>query len=386
MPSAVILAIDGLGAKHLGPYGNTWIETPAFNHLATQSLLVDGLYVPTPNRKETYQKWWQGTGETDLISTLNDNGIHTQLFTDEAELFDYPLSAKFAQQDKIEPPNGVRLADEWDDTHCAKFFAQAIQAIEATPKNSLLWFHSRGLHNPWDAPYAYRKQFVDEDDPDASGSAQVPSLRLDAGYDPDTLHEIQCAFAGQIVLLDRCMGVLLSVIRDLAEQQGMLFILAANAGFPVGEHLVVGGEDPDLLYHETLSVPALLRYPDGQLAMKRRGGVTEITELSDTIVQWLVNRSLKEDFGDRKFSVSRSNGELLLRTPCWHLKFSQLTENRDEDIELSELYLKPDDQNEVNDVSDRCEGVVDAGRNFLRELLRTDVPPEVPEVLLEPLE
>ena len=386
MPSAVVLAIDGLGAKHLGPYGNTWIETPAFNHLATQSLLVDGLYAPTPNREATYEKWWRGTGELDLISTLNDSGIHTQLLTDEAELFDYSLSAKFAQQDKIEPATGVKLAEEWDDTHFAKFFAQAIQAIEATPKNGLLWLHSRGLQNPWDAPYAYRKQFVDEEDPEASGSAQVPSLQLEPDYDPDTLHEIQCAFAGQLVLLDRCLAVLLSVIRDVAEQNGMLFVLSSPSGFPVGEHLAVGWEDPDLLYHETLSVPAFLRYPDGQMAMKRRGGLAELTDIGDSVVEWLVHRRVKQDFGDRQFSVARSNGELLLRTPCWHVKFSQLTENRDEDIELSELYLKPDDQNEVNDVSDRCEGVVEAGRTFLRELLRSEVPPEVPEVLLEPLE
>jgi len=386
MPSAVVLAIDGLGAKHLGPYGNTWIETPAFNHLATQSLLIDGMYVPTPNREVTYEKWWRGTGETDLISTLNDGGIHTQLLTDEAELFDYSLSAKFSQQDKIDPPSGVRLADEWDETHTAKFFAQAIQAIEATPKNSLLWLHSRGLQNPWDAPYGYRKQFVDEEDPEPSGSAQVPSLELHADYDPDTLHEIQCAYAGQIVLVDRCMAVLLSVIRDVAEQHGMMFLVSATAGFPVGEHLAVGWKDPDLLYHESLCVPAFLRYPDGKIAMKRLGGLAEIPVLTESLVEWLLNRRVKESFGDRQFSVSRSNGELLLRTPCWHVKFSQLTENRDEDIQLSQLYLKPDDQNEVNDVSSRCEGVVDAGRTFLRELLRNDEPPELPEALLARLE
>ena len=37
---AVVLVIDRLGAGYLGPFGNTWIDTPCFNQLASQSLLV----------------------------------------------------------------------------------------------------------------------------------------------------------------------------------------------------------------------------------------------------------------------------------------------------------------------------------------------------------
>lgn len=385
MPSAVVLAIDGLGAKHLGPYGNTWIETPAFNRLATDSLLLDGLYASQPDQQQTCERWW-GYGPDGLMKTLNEHGIHTQLLSDEPELFDYPAAAPFAQQDKLEPPQGVHLAHEWDETHTANFFAQAIQAIENAPPNHLLWLHSRGFQNPWDAPYGYRQQFVDEDDPDATGSSQVPSLQLDADYDPDTLHEIQCAFAGQVVLVDQCLAVLQSVIRDIAKQQDVLFMVSATRGFPLGEHLQVGYQPTDLLYHEQLAVPALIRYPNGEMAMKRRGNLAEFHDLGECLGRWLLQNRPSTDWNQRQYSVCRAGDRYLLRTPAWHIKFNQLSNDREQDLKTAELYLKPDDQNEVNDVSDRCEPVVDAGREFLLAAETSEDVRAVPEILLDPLE
>ena len=40
MQHAIVLALDGLSPSFLGPYGNTWLETPAFNKLADESILA----------------------------------------------------------------------------------------------------------------------------------------------------------------------------------------------------------------------------------------------------------------------------------------------------------------------------------------------------------
>ena len=37
----VVFVIDRLGASWLGPYGNTWLETPHFNRLAAESLVCE---------------------------------------------------------------------------------------------------------------------------------------------------------------------------------------------------------------------------------------------------------------------------------------------------------------------------------------------------------
>jgi hypothetical protein len=37
----LILSIDGLGIRELGAYGNTWIETPSFDRLASRALVFE---------------------------------------------------------------------------------------------------------------------------------------------------------------------------------------------------------------------------------------------------------------------------------------------------------------------------------------------------------
>ena len=273
------------------------------------------------------------------------------------------------------------LAEEWDETHAAKFFAQSIQAIEQLGDNELLWLHTRGLGNPWDAPYEFRNQFADEEDPEPTGSAQVPSLFLDEDYDPDTLHEMQCAFAGQIVLLDQCLAVLLSVVQATAAAKQAMFVLAAPRGFPLGEHLRIGWKDAQL-YHELLHVPAFIRYPDGTNALQRTHGLGEVCEISQAVVDWYGDKNVTDATlaHSRKYSASFGSGDALLRTPAWLLRFEDANNFSEADVEL---FLKPDDQNEVNNVSDRCSHVVEAGRPFFEQLTQNQTA-DVPETLLEP--
>ncbi len=400
MTRVVVLAIDGLGSKYLGPYGNTWIETQAFNELAADSLLIHGMYAPYADANKTIDALWSGksisgdvpdaASEETILRYAQSRGCHTAMLTDDADLLDTKLAAEFAEQLEVGASAGVKLASEWDETHTAQFFAQAIDSISRLEDNGLLWIHSRGLSNSWDAPYEFRAQFAEEDDPEPSGSAQVPSLTLDANYDPDTLHEIQCAFAGQIALLDRCLGVLVSVLQT--EAQDVLFMLTSPRGFPLGEHFQVGWNSPTL-HHELLSVPVLVRFPKRRFALRRQSALFETGDLSRFLTrslgdptsdsEWL--SSLCAAAENRLYSVSRGKDEWLLRTPVWQLRVADLGQS----TETAELYLKPDDQNEVNDVADRCGAVVEAGRQFLSQLAEgstTRGNEVIPKILLEPME
>lgn len=387
MPRAVILVVDGLGAKHCGPYGNTWIETPALNHLAAESLLLDNVCIPFADPWKSLDAMWRGASalgpslsdlsEKNLLGWLAANNTLTHLLTDDPELTDQRLVAQFTQQTEIEPADGIRLAHEWDETHTASFFAQAVSAIEQLPENSMLWLHTRGLGNPWDAPYDYRSRFADEEDPEPSGSAQVPNLRLDPNYDPDTLHEIQCGLAGQVTLIDRCVGVLLQVLHDSPDDT--LFVLTSLRGFPLGEHLTVGWHEAPL-YHELMHVPAIIRYPNRELCMRRWRGIGELCDLTEIILQWFRNQSVIAE-PNRQFSLCRSAEEVVLRTPVWQLRFA---ESIAQETSPANLYLKPDDQNEVNDVASRGGDVVQAGRRYLQQLQHvTDSRPAIPEILLQ---
>ena len=58
--SAVVVVVDRLGAGFLGPYGNTWLETPHFNRLASESLVVETALADSADLADAYRALWRG--------------------------------------------------------------------------------------------------------------------------------------------------------------------------------------------------------------------------------------------------------------------------------------------------------------------------------------
>jgi hypothetical protein len=46
--NTLVVVVDRLGAGFLGPYGATWLDTPALNRLAGQSLLIEHVLSDSP--------------------------------------------------------------------------------------------------------------------------------------------------------------------------------------------------------------------------------------------------------------------------------------------------------------------------------------------------
>src|SRR3954468_2411615 len=58
--SAVVVVIDRLGAGWIGPYGNTWLDTPNFNRLAARSVLCETVIADSPDLGGAYRGYWTG--------------------------------------------------------------------------------------------------------------------------------------------------------------------------------------------------------------------------------------------------------------------------------------------------------------------------------------
>jgi hypothetical protein len=56
----------------------------------------------------------------------------------------------------------------------------------------------------------------------------------------------------------------------------------------------------------------------------------------------------------------------------------------EDDLVLAELYVKPDDLTEVNNVSDRCVDVAEAAWRFAKSCLATDQELDLPDILKDP--
>ncbi|MEO2022879.1 MAG: hypothetical protein ABGX05_13745, partial [Pirellulaceae bacterium] len=60
MSRAIIIVVDRLGSGFLGPYGNTWVDTPAINRFASQSILWEHFLSDSPLLSSIYQSYWSG--------------------------------------------------------------------------------------------------------------------------------------------------------------------------------------------------------------------------------------------------------------------------------------------------------------------------------------
>ena len=396
--NVLCLLLDRLHLGYLGAYGNSWIETPQFDLLATQAFVFDQAILDTPCLDLLYRSYWQGwhalsntppsEGRPPLARLLDDRGVHTVLFTDEPDVINHPGAEAFREYLEIEPANGSTPAETLEDTHLARCFAQLISHIEATDPSTgpqLLWCHLAGMGTAWDAPEELRWQYVQEGEPDPSSSIAVPRLILPKDHDPHDLIATSNAYAAQIGVLDACLGALLEYLDESPQGRETLLIVAGARGFPLGEHRRIGAWD-NALYSPLVHVPLIVRMPGGEGAAARSQALVEPSDVWATLLDWWntvpapdspTGKSLLPVVRDevavlrQRLALRGEGAERAIRTPAWYLRQS----------ETQELFAKPDDLWEANSVTERCEEVVDALRQDLdayAQSLTTGRPQQLP--------
>ncbi|MCE5303938.1 MAG: sulfatase-like hydrolase/transferase [Planctomycetaceae bacterium] len=392
--NAICLVVDRLHASHLGAYGNAWIETPCLDRLAAQSLVFDRALIDSPRLDRLYRSYWHGLhamcpapadDRPSLASLLRTADVHTALLTDDVDVARHPLAADFDELVEIDPPWTSQTAEQMDQTQLARCCVEIIRWLESAREPFLLWCHLGSLGTTWDAPLTYRRAYVEPGDPTPPDVADVPDRRLPPDHDPDERLGLAQAYAGQVTLLDTCLGALLECLDGLPSAGQTLLSLSSARGFPLGEHLRVGPCD-DALYGELVQVPWLLRLPDQRGRLTRSASLVEPTDLWATLLDyWSVEPPpsptaisvLPQVDGrpsaDRdRLCMINGAGRRAIRTPAWHLRLA----------DPPELFVKPDDRWEVNDVASRCREVAECLEDALEQFEWTvqtgtvaDLPP-----------
>ncbi len=437
--NAICLVIDRLHCGYLGCYGNAWVGTPGFDHLAPGSFVLDRAYIDSPALDSLYRSYWFGEhalahGGQDgrignpsysLPQLLSAASVSTTLVTDAAEVAGHPLAGGFGQREEVPTDWPRRPAADLKDTHAARFFAAALDALRDARPPFLLWLHSQGMAGPWDAPREMRERYATEEDPPPPDFTRPPAMRLPADPDPDELLGIRQAYAAQVAVLDSCVEALASGLRESKLATDTLFILLSARGYSLGVHGCVGSPpgEAEPLYGELTSIPWLLRFPDGLGAADRSGALVQPPDVFATLLDWFqcgplapradvgqafqparqtgksapqqtaagAERQLAEQVGHtsllplvrgevqtiRDRAAIVSPGERALRTPAWYARFVG--------PEVAELYLKPDDRWEVNDLARRCPEVAEAMRKALDDCQSTSTPErrELDEILVQ---
>jgi arylsulfatase A-like enzyme len=372
--NVIVVAIDRLHAGMLGAYGNAWVHTDHFDHLACESFLFDQAFVESPSLEAIYRAYWSGTHdargaassstESNLLQLLGAAGWHTTLLTDEPQLLEYKPAADFVEQRIVETPDARVSAADMSETQLARLFMAATDWLASPHEPFCLWIHARALGGPWDAPLEMRRQYAEEEDPAPPDFVDVPDRMLAADYDPDELLGISHAYAGQVSLLDRCLGALMDQLAESGLASTAQLTLLSARGFPLGEHLRVGPCD-EALYNETLQIPLLMRFPDELGRMARSQALVLPSDLPGTLLDWLkLDRSplaggratsllpiiRGEQAALRDHVCMTSSNERAIRTHAWFL--------RQPDNGAAELFAKPADRWEVNEAARLCDGVV----------------------------
>lgn len=63
------LAIDRLNADFLGAYGNAWVETPAFDALAAESVVFDSFFATSLDLETLYRAFWRGESPARVVAS-----------------------------------------------------------------------------------------------------------------------------------------------------------------------------------------------------------------------------------------------------------------------------------------------------------------------------
>jgi hypothetical protein len=362
----LVIAVDGLRASALGAYGNTTYPTPGLDQFAADSLLFDWCYVDTVELTAIYRSLWEGPGQ--LMPFLAGRGYSTTLVTDEPEIALYPGAAAFDDCVKL-PEAAANRADDISQTTLARLFAAAIEQVEVSvPGPRLLWVHSRGMHGPWDAPLELQEDLLarEEGDPPPADEVQPPHLVGEEARDPDAIFRWACAYAAQVMALDACLEGLCAAI-DAKRNEKWLVVLCGLRGLPLGEHGQIGGID-DRLYSEQLHVPMMWRFPDARHKLSRSGSLTLLADLPAII------RDAAEDVPHipehNAACAASASGARAIRTTDWSLRCDAPSEDSSQEPRY-ELFVRPDDRWEANDIVGLCPDVAEGLLARLAEIAAT---------------
>ena len=370
--SAVVLVIDGLSARFLGPYANAWFGTEQFDRLAGQSMLAEFAFTDSTDLLGSYQSLWglepkfsglheptsDSLPENELFKRLGQQNIGSTLFTDDAELGECESLVKQFDRVICNPSAAAETAAKSDgQTELATFFASALDHTSRLAPGEIIWLHSKGLSGSWDAPYPLRCQFAADEDPDPPEFVTPPRDESDAGgLDPDELLGYQQACAAQIVLLDRFLGILLDQLESIPAAERPFFVLTSTRGFPLGTNRFVG-QPENSLYDDATQVPLFAQWPDQRNAMQRNQSLIYSSAVGPLLLDWFglaavaENKWIESPLAEREheFILSATGSGRALRTHGWKL----IVEGDDD----QRLFVKPDDRWDMNDVIRKCRNV-----------------------------
>lgn len=435
----LVIVARGLQAGAVGCYGSQWIDTPALNDLAADGVVFDQHFADAASPEGARRAWRTGCYRlpapsptsapaepaNDLLALLDQHNIPTVLILDESQPSPAGSDQGWQTVERVTP-------DDPDDTPLEATVSAVETALEELGEQPrwLLWVELATLLPPWEVPEEFQGPYFreepaeeeleedeedeDEDEEDEEKDEDEESEPLTPLNEPepgqvdpgdDTLFlRLQSSYASAVSYLDAGVGQLLEVLGDKELLDQTLIVLLSDCGQALGEHGIVGPVRPSL-HEEIVHLPLLIRLPGGAEAGRRVVALTQTVDLAPTLAEFFglglpghgqsllpLLHGQADKVRDYACAGSEVGGgiEWCLRTPAWALLLP--VQPHPEDANRSaQLYLKPDDRCEVNNVLQQHQEWAELLEQTLRAFVEATrqqgpfQPPPLPDEDAEPV-
>jgi arylsulfatase A-like enzyme len=374
----LVIAPCGFHLGYLGCYGNAWIETPTFDAVAAEGVVFDNHYSNCPSVEGAWRAWRTGivnfpeldvqsahpSGSIDLFSYLRNRTIPNCVLTD------IPLAPRI---DCASAGDEITLIQSkgMPGMLCNKVMT-SIRQVESHD-NWAIWVQPDLLIPPWPENESIADYFSDEgDDEPGEGSIEPlpnPKLGLLNPDDDITFIRLQRTYAAAVSKFDCEMAELFDRLRRRNLYDSLMIITTTDRGFPLGEHGLVGESRP-WLHEESVHIPLIIRLPDGEAGGLRIGSLTQPEDVMPTLIEAFgfpacdchgssllpLIRGQRDQIRNYACSGLERGGafEWSLRTRDWAFLLPDRSGAAHESSGIiprsPQLYVKPDDRWEVNNV------------------------------------
>ena len=412
---AIVVTFDRLATTSLGCYGNEWIETPHFDRLASQAVVFDRHFaehvgvsagmgfgtgcLPQEASARPYQ-----FGST-WSSGLETAGVELHLLN-EFDVLPWSMALRKTSRTLI---TNRHVPDPKPDEIPFAVLVQSAREMLAEPRGAasrIVWLHSAGVPEPWLPPEGFATLYFDEYE--ERGCEMAAVTRDNWGIHP-------AAYAGYVSLLDHWLGELVTAVEAASKSEPTLLIIAAARG---GDWMTLSAEQArQSVREQTTSLSSLEEEPQAQavepwipretiplsdtitrtplllrlfdpgpfrteFAGTRSNRLVQTADLSATLLDYFQlsvtpslseGRSLLHELAEtelprEEICFTDGAGSRGIRTAEWSCLVDDAA-SADEAEPTMELFAKPEDIWEVNDVSGQQREVAAALVSRLNEIL-----------------
>lgn len=345
MNKALVLNVSALHLGFIGCYGNDEVLTPNLDRLAAEGVVFDQHLSHQPKIGQ-------------------------------------PTSLLVPQSWRNGPARVLDLTSvRWDEDVAARIIAQAKGRHDA----SLVWIDLPSLAPPWHVPESILDEYFPASTDDAEEAALSPWLDLPTGPvdgDETACLRLQRSYAAVVTAFDAAIGEVLEWFEKKKRLDDFLFCVTADCGLALGEHGYVG-EHRGWLHEEMVHIPLIIRLPGAREAGLHVGALTQPVDLIATLAEFLGlttpndgtslipliegERDSIHPFVSARLRIGDSE-EWALRTPDWHLNMPISVPTGDPP-RTPQLFVKPDDRWEVNDVRQQNLDLAEQMEQTLRDAM-----------------